>query len=94
MGPGAGDLDVALTVRAAVASLPPRERAAVVLRFLVGFSVEEAAAAMRCQPGTVKSLTSHAKADLRDRLGDVWDFELRDEEMAKIEAIRVEPPAA
>lgn len=62
--PGAPDVDDALAVRSAVAALPPRERAAIVLRYFADLPVNEVAAVMRCQPGTVKSLTSHAMAHL------------------------------
>jgi RNA polymerase sigma-70 factor (sigma-E family) len=60
-----------LAVRAAVASLPPRQRAVIVLRYFADFSVEDTATAMRCAPGTVKSLTSRAMAGLRAHLGDL-----------------------
>lgn len=74
-GNAAQDLDVAIVVRQAVSSLPPRERAAVVLRFFVGLSVDDAAAAMRCRPGTVKSLTHHAKEHLRVELADLYSHQ-------------------
>lgn len=61
------DVASALAVRAAVAALPPRQRAAVVLRYFADLPVEETAAALGCAPGTVKSLTSQAIATLRDR---------------------------
>ena len=65
--PGAPDVDEAIVVRGAVAALPPRERAAIVLRYFADLPVKEVAAVMGCQPGTVKSLTSHAMTHL-DRL--------------------------
>jgi RNA polymerase sigma-70 factor (sigma-E family) len=61
------DADDALAVRAAVASLPPRQRAALVLRYFADLSVERTAEVLGCRPGTVKSLTSQAIASLRDR---------------------------
>jgi RNA polymerase sigma-70 factor (sigma-E family) len=61
------DATDAVAVRAAVASLPPRQRAAVILRYFVDLSVDQTAEALRCAPGTVKSLTSQAIASLRDR---------------------------
>ena len=57
----------ALAVRAAVADLPPRQRAALVLRYFADLSVEQTAEALGCRPGTVKSLTNQAIASLRDR---------------------------
>jgi RNA polymerase sigma-70 factor (sigma-E family) len=57
----------ALAVRAAVGSLPPRQRAAIVLRYFADLSVEQTAEVLGCAPGTIKSLTSQAIATLRDR---------------------------
>jgi RNA polymerase sigma-70 factor (sigma-E family) len=53
---------------AALAALPPRMRAAVVLRHVEDLSVEDAAAALGCSTGTVKSQTSRGIAKLRDAL--------------------------
>lgn len=53
---------------AALAALPARMRAAVVLRHVVDLSVEETAAALRCSPGTVKSQTARGLDKLRDAL--------------------------
>ncbi|HEV7527043.1 MAG TPA: SigE family RNA polymerase sigma factor [Acidimicrobiia bacterium] len=49
----------------AVAELPYRQRAALVLRYYMGLSEAEIADALGCRPGTVKSLTSRALAALR-----------------------------
>jgi RNA polymerase sigma-70 factor (sigma-E family) len=62
-----------LVVREALRHLPPRQRAALVLRYYDQLTVAESATAMRCAPGTVKSLTHHAITALRDRLGNVLD---------------------
>ena len=57
-------------VRAALATLPPGMRAAVVLRHWADFSVEETAQILGCSAGTVKSQTAKGIARLRDLLGD------------------------
>ncbi|MEN9505383.1 MAG: hypothetical protein RI958_1309 [Actinomycetota bacterium] len=48
----------------AVARLPFRQRAVVVLRYYSGLSEAEIADALGCRPGTVKSLASRALAAL------------------------------
>lgn len=58
-------------LRTALASLPPRQRAVVVLRHWVGLSVEETAAELGCSTGTVKSQTARAVSRLREALTDV-----------------------
>jgi RNA polymerase sigma-70 factor (sigma-E family) len=52
----------------ALAALPPRMRAAVVLRHLVELSVAETADALGCSEGTVKSQTARALTQLRATL--------------------------
>ena len=54
-----------LAVRSAVRALPPRQRAVVVARWFLGYSVDETAELLSCAPGTVKSTTHHALARLR-----------------------------
>jgi DNA-directed RNA polymerase specialized sigma24 family protein len=49
----------------AVAKLPPRQRAAVVLRYYGDLSDADIARALRCRPATVRSLVHRALADLR-----------------------------
>ena len=58
------------TLVAALAQLPPRQRAVVVLRYYEDLGVAATAAALGCSPGTVKSQTSDALAKLRLLLGD------------------------
>jgi RNA polymerase sigma-70 factor, ECF subfamily len=58
-------------LRSVLDALPPRQRAAIVLRHYLGFSVADAAVALDCAEGTVKSLTSQGL----DRLRAVLDVE-------------------
>lgn len=53
----------------AVARLPFRQRAVVVLRYYADLSEAEIAEALDCRPGTVKSLSSRAIAALSKELG-------------------------
>ncbi len=62
------DSELRMTLLDAVALLPPRSRAVIVLRFWEDLSVEETAAALGCTTGTVKSQTSRGLASLRRRL--------------------------
>ena len=57
-----------LTMAAALAALPARQRAVVVLRYYHDYSVDEVAELLGCSPGTVKSQTHHALRRLRERL--------------------------
>lgn len=57
-------------VRAALAALPPRMRAVVVLRHWCDLSVEETADLLGCSQGTVKSQNAKATARLRELLAD------------------------
>jgi RNA polymerase sigma-70 factor (sigma-E family) len=53
----------------ALAALPPRQRATLVLRFWEDRSVEQVAELMRCSNGNVKSQTARGLERLRDILG-------------------------
>lgn len=59
---------LAARVRAAVERLPPRQRAAVVLRMLEGLTHEETALALGCSVGTVKANVFHGLRRLRTLL--------------------------
>ena len=54
----------------ALATLPPRSRAVVVLRYWADLSVDQAAAVLGCSPGNVKSQSARALDRLRAMLGD------------------------
>jgi RNA polymerase sigma factor (sigma-70 family) len=54
----------------ALGQVPPRMRAAVVLRHVEGLSIEETADALRCSTGTVKSQTTRGLTRLRELVGD------------------------
>ena len=52
-------------IRCALESLPPKERAALVLRDLEGFSTEQVAQALGSRPVTVRSQVSSARAKIK-----------------------------
>ena len=62
-------LDLQSAVFRALADLPTRMRAAVVMRHLLGLTVEETADALDCRVGTVKSQTARGLDQLRAALG-------------------------
>jgi RNA polymerase sigma-70 factor (sigma-E family) len=62
------DTDAAIDLRAAIAALPTRQRAVLVLRYYCDLNVEHSAEALGCSPGTVKSQTARALASLRRQL--------------------------
>ena len=53
----------------AVRSLPPRQRAAVVLRYWDDLSESQIAGALRCSPRAANALLSRAMATLRSEVG-------------------------
>lgn len=66
---GGGAVDTRDAVLAALATLPARQRAVVVLRYYEGLSEAEIAATLGCSAGTVKSAASRALARLREHPG-------------------------
>ena len=69
----AADHDLVLDLRTAVAALPARQRATLVLRFYCDLNVEQCAAVLGCSPGTVKSQTARALQTVRRALGPGHD---------------------
>ena len=65
---GYAQAELAESVRAAVASLPPKFRIAVLLRYFDDLSYEEMARALRCSMGTVASRLSRGHKMLAERL--------------------------
>ena len=59
-----------MVVLDALATLPPRSRAVVVLRYWADLSVDQSAEVLGCSPGTVKTLGARARDKLRAVLGD------------------------
>ena len=66
-GPGDGVAD-AVSVRAALAAVPPGQRLVLVLRFYADLSVEQTAEVLHCSTGNVKSQTARGLAALRREL--------------------------
>lgn len=54
-----------------LATLPPRRRAVLVLRYFCDLSVQETAEALHCTEGTVKSQTARALDTMRARMAPI-----------------------
>jgi RNA polymerase sigma-70 factor (sigma-E family) len=69
-----GEVGDSVATRSALLSglrtVPPRQRAVLVLRFLEGLDVAATAEALKCSEGTVKSQTARGLTALREALGD------------------------
>lgn len=61
------------TMLDALMTLAPRQRTALALRFYEDLSEAETASIMGCRPGTVKSLVSKGKENLRELIGGEQD---------------------
>ncbi|WP_327008410.1 SigE family RNA polymerase sigma factor [Dactylosporangium sp. NBC_01737] len=59
------EVEEAIVLRAALAKVPRRQQAVLVLRFLCDLPVDEVAAMLECSTGTVKSQTARGLATLR-----------------------------
>jgi RNA polymerase sigma factor (sigma-70 family) len=70
--PAAGVAD-RMMLHDALATLPPKHRAILLLRFLADRSVDEVADMLSIPPGTVKSQTHAGLSALRRRLGQPTD---------------------
>jgi RNA polymerase sigma factor (sigma-70 family) len=66
-----GGVATRLSVREAIATLPPRQREAVVLRYLADLPLADVAEAMGCALGTVKATLHHAMQAMRVELDDM-----------------------
>ena len=75
------DADDRLLVMDALARLPRRQRAVVVLRFWEDRSVQDTARILKCSMGTVKSHTARGLATLRELLGET--VSVRHEEVTR-----------
>jgi RNA polymerase sigma-70 factor (ECF subfamily) len=69
----AGGVATMLSVREVIATLPPRQREAVVLRYLADLPLADVAAAMGCAAGTVKATLHKALANLRVEFQEIDD---------------------
>ena len=83
------DALIALDVQAALATLVPEQRAALVLVDIIGHSVEEAAAILECPTGTVKSRCSRGRA----RLLPLLEHLRNREGTGGVETVAVKPAA-
>lgn len=66
--------DNRLVATEALRSLPPRQRAAVVLRYWEDLSVEQTASILNCSVGNVKSQCARGLRTMRSRLAEAGSF--------------------
>jgi RNA polymerase sigma-70 factor (sigma-E family) len=74
-----GTVELRQSLRTALGTLPPRQRAVVALRYFADLSEIQTAAALGCSTGTVKSQASRALATLRSNpaLADLLAVEVK-----------------
>jgi RNA polymerase sigma-70 factor (ECF subfamily) len=68
-----GTVTTRVAIREAIATLPPRQRQAVVLRYLADLPLYDVAEAMGCALGTVKATLHQALRSMRVELDEVDD---------------------
>ena len=68
--PAGPDVEQRAVLLAALAEVPRRQRAVLVLRFLCDLPVDQVAQLLDCSAGNVKSQTHHGLARLRRQLGE------------------------
>jgi RNA polymerase sigma-70 factor (sigma-E family) len=64
------DVETTDEVRTALADLPPRQRAAIVLRFYADLTEAQIADSLGCSVGAARALVFRAMETLRSRIGD------------------------
>jgi RNA polymerase sigma-70 factor (sigma-E family) len=67
----AADIGDREALKEALMGLPVRQRTAIVLRYYEDLSEAATASAMRCSPGTVRSLVARGRSTLRTKVGDI-----------------------
>lgn len=77
------EADAGHDIRLALARLPRRQRAVIVLRFFEDLDVSETARVLQCSAGTVKSQTSKALSKLRVDPGIAADHDETEEGAAR-----------
>ena len=80
---GADEVEIVATHRDLIAhlrGLPPRQRAAIVLRYYEDLSLAQTAEVMGCSVGAVKSHVSIGLGKLRERMGPAFDLVTTGEE--------------
>jgi RNA polymerase sigma factor (sigma-70 family) len=70
---GPGEIDGRDELMSALAGLPPRQRAVLVLRYFLDLPEAEVAAALQCSLGTVKSTASRGLARLEQAMRPAHD---------------------
>lgn len=68
-----------MAVHAALSTLTPQQREAVLLRYFLDLSVQETADLLDATPGAVRALTHRAVQALRDVLGLAAEFRMEEE---------------